>query len=442
LNVFGDGSHTNPQTLARLRSRGSFSSESRLWSGGITGMRDLPAWGEKAGTLMLGTEVRRNSFSSRTAMANVVVAAHDLHRTVSAAFVSASIPLHEKVDLSLGHRYEHYSDFGASHSPRVGLTWLPRRGLALRGTWSKSLRPPNLLDLDESANFVASRTVPDPTVPGGLSQVLVRVGKNASLREERAESWTAGLDFEPAALPDLSLALTYFDTHFRGRMNAPLFAQDILVNPAKSYLVVRNPTSAEIDAACAGVQLVGLTSCANLPFTAIADLRVRNSAYMHTDGLDLNGEYTFKMRDSSLKVGLSGTYLFSFETAETPNARPIERVSTQSNPIDFRLLGSMEWKLRALTAGAHISYWDDYRDTASTPQRHVSSWTTVDLRLAYSIGTNSGSWLSGTTFALNAENVFDRDPPFLNNQMALLGYDQENGELTGRILGVSFRKKW
>ncbi len=30
-----------------------------------------------------------------------------------------------------------------------------------------------------------------------------------------------------------------------------------------------------------------------------------------------------------------------------------------------------------------------------------------------------------------SKNLFDKDPPFLNNAAASIGYDQENGDLTG-----------
>jgi iron complex outermembrane receptor protein len=71
----------------------------------------------------------------------------------------------------------------------------------------------------------------------------------------------------------------------------------------------------------------------------------------------------------------------------------------------------------------------------------VSSWTTLDLNFSYAIARHSGGPLSGTTFSLSAENVFDRKPPFLNNSVGV-GYDQENGELTGRFLSLSVRKTW
>jgi outer membrane receptor protein involved in Fe transport len=71
----------------------------------------------------------------------------------------------------------------------------------------------------------------------------------------------------------------------------------------------------------------------------------------------------------------------------------------------------------------------------------VRSWTTLDLSLAYATGKDRSAAFSGLTFALSAENLFAQDPPFLNNQVGM-GYDQENGELTGRIVSFSVRKNW
>ncbi len=40
-----------------------------------------------------------------------------------------------------------------------------------------------------------------------------------------------------------------------------------------------------------------------------------------------------------------------------------------------------------------------------------------------------------------ATNLLGSDPPFLNNPLERIGYDQENGDLTGRsvTLGISQR---
>jgi len=135
-------------------------------------------------------------------------------------------------------------------------------------------------------------------------------------------------------------------------------------------------------------------------------------------------------------------YILSFAEAASANLPLQELVSTQNNPIDLRLRGSFDLQHGPVRAAALVNFFNNYRDVASTPARDISSWTTVDLSVSYSIGRNAGGPLSDTTLSLNAQNVFDRDPPFLNNGIASIGYDQENGDLTGRIVSVNVRKNW
>ncbi len=75
------------------------------------------------------------------------------------------------------------------------------------------------------------------------------------------------------------------------------------------------------------------------------------------------------------------------------------------------------------------------------PARNVSSWTTFDLNLAYTFGATPGSEAGKTTLTLGADNLFNRDPPFLNNPVGV-GYDQENGDLTGRVVSLTIQRKW
>jgi outer membrane receptor protein involved in Fe transport len=79
------------------------------------------------------------------------------------------------------------------------------------------------------------------------------------------------------------------------------------------------------------------------------------------------------------------------------------------------------------------------------PSRRIDSWTTVDVQLRYDLAGTSRRWLQGTRIELNARNVFNVDPPFLNNhnsQTVAIGYDQENASPYGRLLSLELRKSW
>jgi outer membrane receptor protein involved in Fe transport len=51
-------------------------------------------------------------------------------------------------------------------------------------------------------------------------------------------------------------------------------------------------------------------------------------------------------------------------------------------------------------------------------------------------------WLGNTQFALNVQNLFNVNPPFLNNSAVGIGYDQENADLYGRLASFEIRKRW
>jgi outer membrane receptor protein involved in Fe transport len=453
LNVFGDGSHTNPATVAGLRSSSLFTGNSQVMTGNVTFNRELRTVRNGVGKLVAGLDYRDQTFDTTTRTRNSLDSARqDLGRRVGAGFAALSLPIVAKrgdgpgpnrLEMSLAARYEDYSDFGHIVTPRFGLTWAPADALAMRATWSSSFRPPNLLDLDESSNFVTPFALANPAAPSGQSLVLVEAGKNAQLREERAHSWTVGLDLKIPFVPGLTTGFTYFKTKFTDRMDQPLASGALLTDPSLAAIVTRAPTFEQQQAFCSSAPLFNISAeaCRQLPVQALVDLRVRNSALMRTDGIDLLAEYARHLGPSALTFRLDGTYILSFAEASSRDLALSEKVSTQNNPIDLRLRGAGSWQYGGWRTSALVTYYDNYRDLASTPNRHVRSWTTLDLSLAYATGKDHAAAFSGLTFALSAENVFDQDPPFLNNQVGL-GYDQENGELTGRILSFSVRKNW
>ena len=64
------------------------------------------------------------------------------------------------------------------------------------------------------------------------------------------------------------------------------------------------------------------------------------------------------------------------------------------------------------------------------------------MQLRYDVPDDFSRWLQGTRIELNARNVFNVDPPFLNNQIVGIGYDQENANPYGRVLSLELRKSW
>ena len=455
FNPFGDGSHTNPATLESIRGFARATYESDITSASV--LADGPLLALPGGDIGLsfGGDTRKQTFESRVQTDTTLVptdtrAARD--RTIHSAFAELRVPIVgqsnrrpgvEALALSVAERYEHYSDFGGALTPRFGISWAPLRGVTVLGSYSASFRPPGLPDLDESTNAWAIQPLRDPQT-GQLANVLLWAGKNRDLQQETAHSWTAGVELAPEHHPEMGLALTYFDTNFTDRLSRPALSADLLTNPTLSALVTRSPSLQYRAEVCSRSPRAASAAgdCLSTPIVAIADLRTRNDAIVETRGMDLMARYEKASKFGRFSFSLNGTYILSFAEAKAANLPLVERVSTQSFPIDLKMRGTARWERAGFDVAAYVNFVNDYKDVVSDPQRHVSSWTTLDLHAAYTFSSVGGGWLGDTTFALGADNVLDSDPPFLNNAAFGIGYDQENGDLTGRTVNFTVRKKW
>ena len=456
FNPFGDGSHTNATTLEAIRGFAQATYHSDIRSGTLLLRGPLTKLPGGDLTLSFGGDARKQEFRS-TLQTNTSLTPTDTRtdrdRSIQSGFAELQVPVVgpsnrlpgvEALQLSLAERYEHYSDFGQSLATRLGLTWAPVQGVTVRGSYSESFRPPGLLDLDESNNvYLYANQLVDPST-GKPTTVLVWGGKNSELREETARSWTAGVEFEPAGHPDAAVAVTYFSTNFTNRLNAPAFSADLLSNPGLSPLVTRNPSADYRAEVCSRAPLagVGTVGCLAVPVTAIVDLRLRNDAIVHTQGFDVLAQYDLATKTGRFNFALNGTYITNFAEAKAAYQPLVNAVSTQNHPINLKMRGSVRWRLGAFDVSGYVNYYNHYEDVMSTPRRDVASWSTVDLHAAYTLKPHGQGWLGDTTFALGADNLFDRDPPFLNNATASIGYDQENGDLTGRMVSFTVRKNW
>jgi outer membrane receptor protein involved in Fe transport len=455
FNPFGDGSHTNPITLKTLATGGRFYTDSRLRTADVTADGPIGHLPGGAIKLAFGADHRNQVFDTALPVSPVSPASRAaLSRNVAAAFGELTVPLfgkdnggmgYRRLDLSVAGRYEHYSDFGQAATPKFGMAWSPFDAISMRGTWGRSIRAPTLSDLDASQNIVIAAALPDKSSAQGFSSVLIESGKNASLTVEHARSWTAGFDLDARQwATGLTFSATYFNIDFRDRIANLTFGPGILDNPVLASLIIRNPTANQLEAACSQGRYLSHTAapCQASGALAILDLRIQNMESVSTQGLDFTTNYTRVWAPGALKLSLDGTYLFHFTQQDEPGAPSQQLLDTQNNPLSLKMRGTLSWQQRRWGATVGINFQNHYRDTVSEPNRPISSYTTFDTQLRYELAPFSDNFLANTRLELNAINVFNASPPFLNNQTAALGYDQENADPYGRLVSIQVRKAW
>ncbi|MEO0031789.1 MAG: hypothetical protein RIS94_1547 [Pseudomonadota bacterium] len=463
FNVFGDGSHTSATTIEKVRGWAITRGRSRQTTAGLK--FDGPLFALPGGPLSLATgfEYRAEATGSTYiddyySLAPVTYGdnGYPLARKVYAAYGELRAPLIgpdqgiggiRRFDLSVAARMEHYSDVGTTTNPKIGLTYEPVEGLALRGAYGTSFRAPSFSDTRQGPGYsqVAAIPVSDTLSPTGSSYVVGLFGNNPKIGPERARTLTAGVDVRPVGVPGLSLSATWFDVSYRDRIfNPGVDAFTFLAHRDRySTLIFANPSPALVASYYADPTFYNPYNIPASAITYVIDGRNANLARSHLNGVDFDFGYHKPVGNGAVALGVSGTWLFHLTQQFTATAAKVEAIGTVGNPVRYRLRGRASFDRDGFGVAAFLNHTAGYSNTGVTPAEPVASWTTVDLTLSKSFGVEAGA-MAGTRLALSVTNLFDLDPPYVNNRTpySAAGFDPEQASAVGRLVAVQLVKSW
>jgi iron complex outermembrane receptor protein len=390
-------------------------------------------------------------------------------RNVSAVFAEIYAPLigasnakpgAQSLALSLATRYEEYSDFGSSFTPKFGLAWSPLEGVTLRGTYGRSFHAPQLSVLIDDINYMGLIDYLDPESPGGKVVAAMPVGYRQDLDAEKSRSWSVGIDWQPAFAPGLDARLTYFDIDYTGRIGYP-FAR---LN-ADTYEWYDFPLGIQrnVDPAIiqdlfvrAGGRLANYTEYSPdgvtyslSDATAIVDSRMTNTSSSRVSGLDLSLAYGLPLANGRLQFSMNGSYLFESKDQFAPTQPVVSKLGRVSSPTRLRAMGGAMWSHGAISTSLNTRFWSSYKDDLPTTPRRVSSWTIFDLSFQYDFERGAApAPLAGTKLTLTVQNVLDKDPPTITTFLAPglspreISYDAQNADPQGRVFALQITKQW
>jgi outer membrane receptor protein involved in Fe transport len=452
LNVFGDGSHTNPQTLEAIRNTELANAEADVASVDI--VADGPLFELPAGPVRLAVGAAYRDEALMGARGNVAPATGtftrglafvgEADRQVSAGFAEMVLPLARSAvsglplfEAAVAGRYEDYSDFGSTFNPKVGLNFLPVEAVKLRASWGTSFRAPRLNEITPTArpSFAGLTSGPDPTSPTGTTSLYLLTGTTPSLTEETAEVWTAGFDLTSLLIEGLSFSATYFDIDYEDKIMSGGNGSNTLAQESRwRDVVTRNPTPEQLQAICNDPNIRRTAPCP-LSVGAIIDTRLRNLGGLRVRGTDFDIRQRLSLGETNLGFGLALTYVVDYETAGSSTSPFLDNVNTTGFPLRLRARGTANWERGSWRASASLNYANSYDDVVGN--RSVDAWTTVDFSVAYEFSVASMLGQGALQFA--AINVLDEEPPFVN---ATLGYDGTNASQVGRALSLTLTKRF
>jgi iron complex outermembrane recepter protein len=359
------------------------------------------------------------------------------------------------LDISVSGRLDHYSDFGSTANPRVGISWSPVDSLSLRSSYSTSYRAPSI---GEESRFseggivgVEVASYPTDTTGQTWIPVVTWLGSR-DLKPELARNRSIGLDWKPASAKGVSVELTYYDIRYTDRIVLPPLDLDLLYSPEASPFLQRyaDPSglrAAVNDAVSRGIPFYDFT------FGEFGSdpLSVADSAYYYLwtnaqrvdmSGLDISIKYPFRHQDHHLEATLDGSYITEIRNRLTSSSPSYDLVGTFGNPPKFKARSSLSWTRLGTSATINVNYADSYTDTTGLRDRAVDSFTTADVVLRHMFKPSASTLLDGLSVSLSVLNAFDKNPPYIEASGRGSHYDPSNASPLGRMTSIQLVKRW
>ncbi|MBB5686354.1 TonB-dependent receptor domain-containing protein [Sphingobium boeckii] len=414
--------------------------------------------------LGMGFEIMREEYAIKIGQAAITalssLATNRADRTTKAVFGELSIPIVgtgnrsagiESLLLSASGRYDHYSDFGGTFNPKIGLTYEPVEWIAFRGNWGRSFQAPSLADSSVaspttiSGGGTVAYAAPGVPVLAGQSQIFL-TGGGADLQPQKAQTWSVGADVRLPFARGVSLSATYYDINFRGQIASPP-----IFNPAAFY--AQYPNNYKLYTATGGITAADVQKLAALASNpqavaayvadpsnvySLADLRAQNLTSVFTSGLDFGLKIHENTGFGSIFANIAGNYMLTFEAQASTTSPITSTVSTAPRLNVTATAGAQIGGLRAQATLLHMGGFDVTPNAANLNQSRVDAYKVVNAFVQYDVGGEGA--FKDLSFTLNLDNVFDKHPPLyrgaLNGAYGFFGFN------LGRIVQLGINKRF
>ena len=410
-----------------------------------------------AATVALGVGFRRENFDVEGNNGTPQMGG----RRVVDAYLELNLPLVpysdtrvglQSLDLTAAIRHSHYSDFGSTTNPMLGLVYTPIRQAKLKATYGKSFRAPTLFELYDPVGAVLLSSALFPGAAPG-SAVMLQYGGNRHLGPETSHSFTTTMQVAPdlARVPgQINAETTYYYIRYTNRVGTPLINL-VQALAAPNAFVTLDPTVAEQNAAItAAGGIANVNNFSGTPYlpsnvAALLEDTNQNISANVIHGINASMSYQWASALGGFTASWSGTWL-RFDARVLAGSAPEAIAGTVFNPPAFKMRGSLGWRGVAWNATGfvnRVSGEDILFVGTPQPQATVGAWTTLDAQLGYALKSDGGS---EANLALSVSNLFNTDPPRVPDSLFTGGqnvdFDPQNASAVGRYFALSLTVSW
>ena len=446
VNLFGAAGSIDAQQVRFLNVPGKIRGESKLASTSFTAFSQLLELPQGPVEFAIGAEYRDEStekkpdqrLASIGTIGGTNFEATRGDRRITEFFFESVTPMWrsnsrgQRFDLELALRYSHYSDFGTTTNPKVGVRMQLTPALLFRATYAQGFRAPTLNELfqgvSESQTFLTDPcAIPENVgrLPGcarladaSRTEFLTLTGGNENLQEEKAVSFGAGVVWAPVDSPGLSLSIDYFDID-----------TDNVVDASAQFILNQNAALGRFD------DQVERDDAGNLRLIRATNVNV---GQRRVKGLDLSFRYRLPTRDwGQWSTAFEVAYIDEYSIQLDEAAPTVDIAGRFADPASEGLGGIPEWKstlglqwAKQRWRGAYdLHFISDMEETIpnSNRQRVIDSWVVHDLQFSYVLNV-----LKGLRVSVGVDNLLDNDPPFAASAYND-NFDGRSHELRGRF---------
>lgn len=426
--------------------------------------------------IAIGGEIRRQSLDNSTVTGAIGdrtgLQTFQAHRVIKAGFAEVFVPIVgsgnampfiNALSLDAAVRYDHYSDFGGTTNPRIGIDYRPTSDLLLRANYQTTFVAPSLAD---SGNKIDTRFQILTLAP--QNYLVFIAGAGQGLRPQTGRTFSLGGDFTPHTLPGLKVGMTYWNTKVDDLVSLSLGAYGFpgalgtafnlcgsgfgpfRASPAgpctAAFLNSLQPIYVRIDNGGApGIRSISDLFTPGQNIIGVVDARRANFGSEKLNGIDFDVSYNSKVSFGTLFGQIAGTYVLNKKISATAGGAYQDYLA--SNVVNgqtpkYNVVVSFGAIVGPLTARATVRRNGGYPIPTGTSagQTHVSGYTVSDLFVGYDVGAISV--LKNTALTISVQNLFDKNPPYYGASVsagALSGFT--NGGTLGRTISLGIRTR-
>lgn len=350
--------------------------------------------------------------------------------------ILADRPFFELLEFTVAGRYSDYSTVGSTESWSVNGQWAPIRDVRFRGSYSKSVRAPNITELfaPRSGTFAF---IDDPCGPDQINQgtafraancraLIEGLGVdfdtfdpasdinasasregvfqgNRNLTEEDARTWTAGVILQPSFLRGLVVTADWYDIRLTDAVRTAS------LNETAQFCV----DSATLD----NVFCNSITRATDTGFISNYLLSPQNVAFVETAGADVTVNYAFTPGDGGLgRFALRGTVGYLDKLLVLPaNGGIVDNNQGENGAPEWIGTGDVTWSKGNVTLNYGVQYVGDQlrfeRDViAGDPDVAAPEFLTINDRFIHDIRAEISTDDERASFYLGVNNFTNELP--------------------------------